>query len=220
MPWLRSIVSSPPRPSHGTTVSLREYEETMPAAMLFSADAGLVRKDGFASGGRALAALAHAGRVAKSPAGDPAFLSYPALDERLKQIPQSIPAIRAAAVIQSAVGMTRILVELITTLRQGIDKLEKQLGQAAGANRISYLRFVPRCRSGPGAAPPGRFRLAARFAMPRRATCRSSVAIAPVMERQERMGPLPAGLSEVSPPDVPRMGRPFDRLLRVGARLL
>src|SRR6202162_4308032 len=53
------------------------------------------------------------------------------IDERLKEIPQAIPAIRDPAVIQSAVGMTQILVELIATLRQGIDKLEKQIGQAA-----------------------------------------------------------------------------------------
>jgi transposase len=52
------------------------------------------------------------------------------IEERLKKIPQAVPAIRDAAVIQSAVAMTQILVELIATLRRGIDRLEEQIVQA------------------------------------------------------------------------------------------
>ena len=73
------------------------------------------------------------------PAGDPRVPFLPStaaagqelIDERLRKIPKATPAIRDAVVIQSAVGMTQILVELIATLRLGIDKLEKQIGQAA-----------------------------------------------------------------------------------------
>lgn len=32
---------------------------------------------------------------------------------------------------------------------------------AAALERLPYLRFIPRCRPGPGAAPPGCLRLAA-----------------------------------------------------------
>jgi transposase len=105
------------------------------------------------------------------------------IDERLKEIPQGIPAIRDAAVIQSAVGMTQILVELIATLRQGIDKLEKQIGQAARAHPD-----FPIFDSFPGAGPALAPRLLAAFGSLRdRYAVASDVqkfsGIAPVMER-------------------------------------
>ncbi len=56
------------------------------------------------------------------------------IDQRLREIPQATPAIRDAAVIQSAVAITRILVELIATLRSGIVALELQIKQAFAAH--------------------------------------------------------------------------------------
>jgi len=56
------------------------------------------------------------------------------IDRRLEQIRQAIPAIRDQAVLQSAVVMTRILVELIATLRQGIATFDRQIEQAAAAH--------------------------------------------------------------------------------------
>jgi transposase len=105
------------------------------------------------------------------------------IDERLKEIPQAIPAIRDPAVIQSGVGMTLILVELIATLRQGIDKLEKQIGQAARAHPD-----FPIFDSFPGAGPALAPRLLAAFGSLRdRYAAASDVqkfsGIAPVMER-------------------------------------
>jgi transposase len=105
------------------------------------------------------------------------------IDERLKKIPQAIPAIRDAAVIQSAVGLTQILVELIATLRQGIDKLEKQIGQAARAHPD-----FPIFDSFPGAGPALAPRLLAAFGSLRdRYAAASDVqkfsGIAPVVER-------------------------------------
>jgi transposase len=105
------------------------------------------------------------------------------IDERLKKIPQAIPAIRDAAVVQSAVGMTQILVELIAALRQGIDQLEKQIGQAAKAHPD-----FPIFESFPGAGPALAPRLLAAFGSLRdRYTAADDVqkysGIAPVMER-------------------------------------
>ena len=105
------------------------------------------------------------------------------IDERLKEIPRAVPAIRDAAVIQSAVGMTQILVELIATLRQGIDKLEKQIGQAA----MAHPDF-PIFDSFPGAGPALAPRLLAAFGSLRdRYAAASDVqkcsGIAPVVER-------------------------------------
>jgi transposase len=56
------------------------------------------------------------------------------IDERLQKIPQAVPAIRDAAVIQAAVQMAQILAELLATLRQGIAALEEQIEQAAKAH--------------------------------------------------------------------------------------
>jgi transposase len=64
------------------------------------------------------------------------------IDERLKEIPQAIPAIRDPAVIQSAVGMTQILVELIATA-PGHDKLVCRSGRPPGTPRLSYLTRSP-----------------------------------------------------------------------------
>ena len=161
------------------------------AETLFSADAGLVRKGGFRLWWAAL--LLRWPTLEELQKARPATLrsfltqhncrSQELIDERLKEIPQAIPAIRDPAVIQSGVGMTRILVELIATLRQGIDKLEKQIGQAARAHPD-----FPIFDSFPGAGPALAPRLLAAFGSLRdRYAAASDVqkfsGIAPVMER-------------------------------------
>ncbi len=79
--------------------------------------------------------------------------------------------------------MTQVLVESITTLRQGIDKLEKQIGRSPGHPRLSYLRFVPGCWSGLGAASVGRFRPLAPRCYAAASDVQKFSGIAPVMER-------------------------------------
>jgi hypothetical protein len=77
------------------------------------------------------------------------------IDERRKKIPQAVPAIRDAAVIQSALGRTQILVGLIATLRPGIDMLEEQIGQAARAHP-DFPIFDSFPGAGPALAPTNR----------------------------------------------------------------
>lgn len=105
------------------------------------------------------------------------------IDARLKEIPQAVPALQDAAVVQAAVGMTQILVELIATLRQGIDELEKQIEQAVRAHPD-----FPIFASFPGAGRALAPRLLAAFGSLRdRYAAASDVqkfsGIAPVMER-------------------------------------
>jgi hypothetical protein len=56
------------------------------------------------------------------------------IEQRLEQICQAVPAIRDAAVIQSAVAMVSVLVHLIGTLRDGIAALDRQIEQAVAVH--------------------------------------------------------------------------------------
>jgi transposase len=80
------------------------------------------------------------------------------IEQRLEQIRQAVPAIRDAAVIQSAVAMVSVLVRLIATLREGIGALDRQIDRAAGAHPDSAI-----FRSFPGAGPVMAPRLLAAF---------------------------------------------------------
>lgn len=84
--------------------------------------------------------------------------SREAIQERMEKIPQAVPAIRDAAVIQSAAGMTRILVDLIATLREGIATMEGQIERTARAHPD-----FPIFDSFPGAGPALAPRLLAAF---------------------------------------------------------
>jgi hypothetical protein len=53
------------------------------------------------------------------------------IEQRLEEIGRAVPAIRDAAVIQSSVAMTKILVEVVAALREGIAELDRQIEQAA-----------------------------------------------------------------------------------------
>ena len=105
------------------------------------------------------------------------------IDERLKKIPQAVPAIRDAAVIQSAVVMTQILVEVIATLRKGIATLEEQIEQATRAHPD-----FPIFDSFPGAGPALAPRLLSAFGSLREryasaADMQKFSGIAPVVQR-------------------------------------
>jgi transposase len=109
--------------------------------------------------------------------------SQEAMDERLKKIPQAVPAIRDAAVIQSAVEMTQTLVELIATLRQGISKIEGRIEQVSRAHP-DFAIFDSFPGAGPALAP----RLLAAFGSLREryataADMQKFSGIAPVLER-------------------------------------
>ena len=80
------------------------------------------------------------------------------IEQRLEQIRHATPAIREAAVIQSAVAMVSVLVALIATLRQGIARLNRQIEQAAAAHP-DFAIF----NSFPGAGPVLAPRLLAAF---------------------------------------------------------
>jgi transposase len=137
------------------------------------------------------------------------------IEQRLEQISQAIPAIRDAAVIQSAVATVSVLVPLIATLRQGIVALDRQIEQAAATHsRFCHLRFVPGSWSGTGTSVACCLRLAAGpLSICGRDTAVQRNCPRPGAQRKDGLGSLPLGLSEVPSPDVPGMGRAFHRLL-------
>ena len=136
--------------------------------------------------------------------------------------PQAHSGDPRSAVIQSAVGMTQILVELIATLRQGIDKLERQIGQAAGHTPtfLSSIRSPVPVRPWRRACWPPSARCAT--AMPGRADVQKFTGIAPVIERSGKAHGFHFRRA------CPRFFRQtfhewagsFDRLLRWAAALL
>jgi transposase len=105
------------------------------------------------------------------------------MEKRVKEIPLAVPAIRDSAVIQPAVVATRILVDLIATLRDGIATLERQIRQAAAAHPD-----FPIFDSFPGAGPALAPRLLAAFGSlreryPHADDMQKYSGIAPVTER-------------------------------------
>ena len=56
------------------------------------------------------------------------------IEQRLEAIRQALPAIRDQALIEAATAMTKVLVELIATLREGIACFDRQIAQAAAAH--------------------------------------------------------------------------------------
>ena len=105
------------------------------------------------------------------------------MEQRLEQIRQAVPAIRDSAVIQSSVTMTKILVSMITTLREGIANLDRQIEQATAAHPDFAI-----WDSFPGAGPALAPRLLAAFGSQRdryekAAEMQKFSGIAPVLER-------------------------------------
>src|SRR5258708_35528098 len=56
------------------------------------------------------------------------------IERRLDQIRSAIPAVRDKALIEAAQAMTKVLVELIATLREGIASFGCQIAQAVAAH--------------------------------------------------------------------------------------
>lgn len=105
------------------------------------------------------------------------------IEQRLEQIRQAVPAIRDAAVIQASVTTTKILVDMITNLREGIATFDRRIEQAVRAHPDFAL-----WDSFPGAGPALAPRLLAAFGSQRdryetAADMQKFSGIAPVLER-------------------------------------
>lgn len=105
------------------------------------------------------------------------------IEQHLQQIRQAVPAIRDVAVIQSCVTTTKILVNLITTLREGISTFDRQIDQAVTAHPDFAI-----WDSFPGAGPALAPRLLAAFGSQRdryetASDMQKFSGIAPVLER-------------------------------------
>jgi transposase len=105
------------------------------------------------------------------------------IEQRLEQIHKAVPAMCDAAVIQSSVTTTKILVGMITTLREGIATCDRQIQQAVTAHPDFAI-----WNSFPGAGPALAPRLLAAFGSLRdryetAADMQKFSGIAPVLER-------------------------------------
>lgn len=105
------------------------------------------------------------------------------IDRRLEQIRRAVPAVRDKALIEASQAMTKILVNLIATLRQGIDNFDRQIAQAM-EEHPDFAIFD----SFPGAGPVLAPRLLAAFGSQRTryqsaADLQTFSGIAPVTER-------------------------------------
>jgi transposase len=105
------------------------------------------------------------------------------IDKRLEEIRRAVPAISDAAVIQSSVAMTEVLVGVIATPRQGIATFDRQIEQAV----VAHPDFAI-WDSFPGAGPVLAPRLLAAFGSQRdrygkAAEMQQFSGIAPVLER-------------------------------------
>ena len=105
------------------------------------------------------------------------------IEQRLEAIRQALPAIRDQALIEAATAMTKVLVELIATLREGIACFDRQIAQAAAAHP-DFAIFDSFPGAGPALAP----RLLAAFGAQRdryqsAADLQTFSGIAPVTQR-------------------------------------
>ena len=105
------------------------------------------------------------------------------IEQRLKAIRQAIPAVRDQALIEAATAMTKVLVELIATLREGIASFDRQIAQATAVHP-DFVIFDSFPGAGPALAP----RLLAAFGAQRdryqsAADLQTFSGIAPVTER-------------------------------------
>ena len=105
------------------------------------------------------------------------------IGKRLEAIRQTLPAVCDEALVQSGVALTGVLIELITTLREGIAGFDRQIAQAAAAHP-DFAIFDSFPGAGPALAP----RLLAAFGTqrdryPSAAELQAFSGIAPVTER-------------------------------------
>jgi transposase len=105
------------------------------------------------------------------------------IEQRLEAIRRAVPAVRDRALIEAAVAMTKVLVELIATLREGIAGFDRRIAQAVAAHP-DFAIFDSFPGAGPALAP----RLLAAFGSQRdrylsAADVLTFSGIAPVTER-------------------------------------
>jgi hypothetical protein len=105
------------------------------------------------------------------------------IEQRLAAIRQGVPAVRDEALIKSAVEMTKVLVALIATLREGIACFDRQIEKTA-ATHPDFAIFDSFPGAGPALAP----RLLAAFGAQRdryqnAADLQTFSGIAPVTQR-------------------------------------
>lgn len=109
--------------------------------------------------------------------------SHELIEQRLQAIGRAIPAVRDQALIAAAVAMTKVLVELIATLREGIASFDRQIAQAVAAHP-DFVIFDSFPGAGPALAP----RLLAAFGSQRdryrsASDLQTFSGVAPVTER-------------------------------------
>ena len=105
------------------------------------------------------------------------------IQQRLDLIRQALPAVRDQALIEAATAMTKVLVDLIATLREGIACFDRQIAQAVAVHP-DFAIFDSFPGAGPALAP----RLLAAFGAQRdryqsAADLQTFSGIAPVTER-------------------------------------
>jgi transposase len=105
------------------------------------------------------------------------------IERRVDQIRRAVPAVNDRALLEASQAMTEVLVELIATLRQGIDSFDRQIAQAAKAHP-DFAIFDSLPGAGPVLAP----RLLAAFGSQRDRyqsadDLQTFTGIAPVTER-------------------------------------
>jgi transposase len=78
--------------------------------------------------------------------------SHELIEQRLQAIGRAVPAVRDRALIVASVAMTKVLVELIATLREGIASFDRQIAQAVAAHP-DFAIFDSFPGAGPALAP-------------------------------------------------------------------
>jgi hypothetical protein len=141
--------------------------------------------------------------------------------ERIDGIYQAMPATKDSAVLEAGVTASRGLVAWLAVLRRNIAAFEERIAELVRAHPDGAL-FA----SLPGAGPVLVPRLIVAFGTRRErygsaAKMQNYSGISPVMEASGKSaGAFPAGLSQVSTPDVSRVRRSLDRAVGVGQGLL
>jgi len=120
------------------------------------------------------------------------------IEERIRNIRQTIPPTRDAAKIQPAVAMTRTAVDLIATLRAGIAELEQQIATTT-TGLPDFMLFD----SFPGAGAALALRLSAAFG-----SCRDRYATAADVQKLNGIAPTRKHIGKTAsvsfPPRLPK----------------
>ena len=124
---------------------------------------------------------------------------------RIEEIGTARPALKDRAIVEVQASVVPVLVQVLRTLRSGIEKLDRQMAEAVAEHPDYYLyQSLPGARTGDGAAT------ARRHGNPTRALQQRPGAASLQRyragygtERQEQVGTLALALSQVSAPELP-----------------